>query len=265
MPGKGSLPNCMGKTGVTEKNWRADGRFFSLEERIKHAIVPPKLYLSNLVWRRLRKGEKELHLLDSLVEPGRTTIDIGANKGVYSYALSKLSREVLAFEPNPKMFQILDRSVPANVRTFEVALSNDDGTAELILPVQRSGRFSNQGATLQSKKLDGDKEFSVWPVAQKKLDSFDCRDVSFIKIDVEGFELEVLEGAQETLAREKPVMLIEIDAHHAKRPVDEAIGIVRGYGYDCYYVSRSSLRHYSQFEHDTARSHTDNFIFFPVG
>lgn len=249
---------------MAASDWRTDGRFFSMEERIKHALVPPKLYLSNLTWRRLRKGEKELRLLSTLVEPGRTTIDIGANKGVYSYALSKLSRDVLAFEPNPKMFQILTRGVPANVRTFEVALSNSEGTAELILPVQRSGRFSNQGATLQTKKLDGDKEFSVWPVEQKKLDSYDCRDVAFIKMDVEGFELEVLEGAAETLARERPVMLIEIDEHHAKRPVDEAIGIVRGYGYDCYYVSRTSLRHYSQFATDTARTHTDNFIFFPV-
>ena len=250
---------------MAASDWQSDGRFYSLEERIKYALVPPRLYLSNLTWRRLRKGEKELRLLGNLVEPGRVTIDIGANKGVYSYALSKLSREVLAFEPNPKMFQILSRSVPANVRTFEIALSNGDGTAELILPVQRSGRFSNQGATLQSKKLDGDKEFSVWPVEQRTLDSYDCRDVAFLLSDVDGGELEVLEGARETLARERPVMLVEIDAHHAKRPVDDAIGIVRGYGYDCYYVSRSSLRHYSQFAGDTARTHTDNFIFFPVG
>lgn len=246
------------------EDWRSDGRFFSLEERVKYALVPPKLYLRNLAWRRLRKGEKELRLLGNLVDPGRVTLDIGANKGVYSYELSKLSREVLAFEPNPKMYQILSRSVPDNVKTFEIALSNSSGTADLILPVQRSGRFSNQGATLQGKKLDGDKEYSVWPVAQKTLDSLDCRDVAFIKMDVEGFELEVLEGARETLARERPVMLIEIDEHHAKRPVDEAIGIVCGHGYDCYYVSRSSLRHYSQFADDTTRSHTDNFIFFPV-
>lgn len=250
---------------MADDDWRADGRFFSLEERIKHTLVPPALYLRNLAWRRRRKGEKELHLLESLVEPGRTTIDIGANKGVYSYALSKLSREVLAFEPNPKMFQILDRSVPDNVRTYEIALSNVEGSGELILPIQRSGRFSNQGATLQTKKLDGDKEFSVWPVTQRKLDSFDCRDIAFVKIDVEGFELEVLEGATETLARERPVLLIEIDEHHAKRPVDAAIEIICRYGYDCYYVSRTSLRHYSQFAGDASRSHTDNFIFFPIG
>jgi len=246
-------------------DWRRDPRFFSLEERIKHALVPPRLYLRNLAWRRLRKGEKELRLLPALVDPGRLTIDIGANKGVYSYVLSRLSRAVLAFEPNPKIYGLLSRAVPANVTTHEVALSNAGGTAELILPIHRCGRFSNQGATLQTKKLGGNKDFAVWPVEQRTLDSYEARDVAFIKIDVEGFELEVLEGARETLAREKPVLLAEIDENHARRPVNEAIDIIRGYGYDCYYCSRTSLRHYSLFADDETRAPTDNFIFFPLG
>ncbi len=250
-------------TNDANRDWRSDRRFFSTEERIKHALVPPRLYLRNLAWRRLRKGEKELRLLPALVEPGRVAIDIGANKGVYSQALSRLSREVLAFEPNPKMFALLSRSVPANVKTFEVALSNAAGTAELILPIQRSGRFSNQGATLQTKKLDA-KEFATRTVEQRTLDSYDVRDVSFIKIDVEGFEIEVLEGAQATLARERPVLLVEIDENHAKRPVAEAIEIVEGYDYDCYYCSRTSLKHVSFLAGDTARSRIDNFIFFPI-
>jgi FkbM family methyltransferase len=244
-------------------DWRRDTRFFSTEERLKHALVPPKLYLRNLAWRRLRRGEKELHLLPALVDPGRVAIDIGANKGVYSYALSRLCRAVLAFEPNPKMYGLLAPAVPGNVTTYEVALSNATGQAELILPIQRSGRFSNQGATLQTKKLDA-KDYAMWPVEQRTLDSYDVRDVAFIKIDVEGFELEVLDGAKATLARERPVLLVEIDANHAKRPVAEAVEIVRGYGYDCYYCSVASLRHFSFFAGDTARGLTDNFIFFPV-
>ena len=250
---------------MAAKDWRGDPRFFSLEERIKHALVPPRLYLRNLAHRRMRSGEKELRLLRALVDPGRVTIDIGANKGVYSYWLSRMSRQVLAFEPNPKIYGLLARSVASNVATHEVALSNAEGTAELILPVQRSGRFSNQGATLQRRKLDDGKKFAVWRVPQKRLDSYDARDVAFIKIDVEGFELEVLEGAEKTLARERPVMLIEIDEHHSKIQVDDAVARVRSYGYDCYYVSRSSLRHYSALASDRDRTRTDNFVFFPVG
>ena len=59
---------------MATSDWRADRRFYSFEERLKYALVPPRLYLSNLAWRRLRKGEKELRLLNSLVEPSRVTI-----------------------------------------------------------------------------------------------------------------------------------------------------------------------------------------------
>ncbi len=246
-------------------DWQNDRRFFSTEERIKHALIPPRLYLRNLAWRRGRKGEKEIRLLPALVEPGRTAIDIGANKGVYSYALSPICKEVLAFEPNPKMFHLLKKAVPANVRTFEVALSDQSGEAELILPIQRSGRFSNQGATLQTKKIDGGKEFETLTVAQEPLDSYDFRDISFIKIDVEGFELEVIRGAAETLARERPNLLVEIDAHHAKIPVADAIAEICRHGYGCFYMSRTSLKPFSAFDTDSARTHTDNFIFMPVG
>ncbi len=245
-------------------DWKSDRRFFSTEERIKHALIPPRLYLRNLAWRRGRKGEKEIALLPSLVEPGSVAIDIGANKGVYSWALSRICREVQAFEPNPKMFHLLTAAVPENVKTHEVALSNAGGEAKLILPIQRSGRFSNQGATLQAKKMDGDKGFEILNVDQKPLDSYDFRDVSFIKIDVEGFELEVIDGARETLARERPNMLIEIDEHHAKKPVADAVAEICGLGYACFYMSRTSLKPFAGFSSDTARTHTDNFVFLPV-
>jgi FkbM family methyltransferase len=249
----------------TTIDWERDPRLYSFEDRIKHTLVPPGLYLRNLAWRRRRKGEKELRLLGSLVDPGRVAIDVGANKGVYTWYLSRLSREVMAFEPHPKVYRILARGVPANVRTFDVALSNRSGPAELIVPIQHSGRFANQGGTLFDGKLNDDKPFVTAAVTQKRLDEYGFKDVSFIKIDVEGFELQVLEGAADTLARERPVLLVEIDELHSKRPVADAVATVRDYGYDCYYVSRTSLSHFSRFETDSAKTRTDNFVFLPVG
>lgn len=246
------------------EDWRTDALFFSLEERLKHFIVPDRLYLWNLVKRRLRDGEKELHVLPAIVKRGTVAIDVGANKGIYSYLLSKLCREVMAFEPNPKMYSLLQGAVPANVRTFEVALSNADGTADLILPIQRSGRYSNQGATLQKKKLDGDKEFRLFRVEQRRLDDYRFTGVSFIKIDVEGYELEVLEGAAETLRRERPTLLVEIEEAHSKRPMAEAFAAIAEYGYECFYTSTNEIRHISAFAADQTRSHTNNFLFFPV-
>ena len=242
--------------------WRADGRFLSLEERIKHALVPGRLYLRNLAARRLRRGEPELRALPLLARPGTLAIDIGANKGVYSWCLSRICRAVAAFEPNPKICHLLRRSVPDNVTVYEAALSNASGTAELILPIQRSGRYSNQGGTLQTKKLGGDKAYGTWMIAQRRLDDYEFADVSFIKIDVEGFELEVLQGAAETLRRERPTLLIEIDESQSKRPFAETLGVIAAMGYDGYFLDDGALRHLGRHAAAGAKPPTDNFIFF---
>jgi FkbM family methyltransferase len=248
---------------ATQTDWRADPRFFSLEERLKYALVPPRLYLANLAKRNLKKGEPELHALGRLVRPGGLSLDIGANKGVYSYLMAGISDRVAAFEPNPKMFWVLSRCVPRNVDCHNVALSNSDGEAEMILPVQRSGRYSNQGGTLQSRKMeDSDKELGSIRVAQRRLDSYDLRDVTFIKIDVEGFEFEVLEGARDTLARERPVLLIEIDASQNKRPLEDAIRAVCDYGYTAHFVRGGAEAPFA--EYDPGRARSSNFVFRPA-
>lgn len=245
----------------TTTDWRTERRFLSFEERIKHALIPGPLYLRNLVSRRLRRGERELHAIPMLAEPGAVAIDVGANKGVYSYLLSRICRAVEAFEPNPKICALLRRCVPANVSVHEVALSNQSGMTEMLLPIHRTGRFSNQGGTLQTRKLDG-REFGTWPVEQRRLDDYNFTDVCFIKMDVEGFELEVLEGAADTLAREKPTLLIEIDETQSKRPMADSFKALADYGYDGYCLNQAL--------HPIGRYRTadgfhppgDNFIFF---
>ena len=63
---------------------------FSAEEKLKHFIFPDKLYLQLLAKRRLRKGENKVHILPFIVPRGGTSIDIGTNKGLYSWLLSLL-------------------------------------------------------------------------------------------------------------------------------------------------------------------------------
>ena len=243
-------------------NWQSDSRFFSLEERIKYALLPPKFYLRTLVRRRLKKGEKELHFLTQLVRPGSVAIDIGANKGLYSWLLSGMAAEVKAFEPNPKMHAILSRCVPDNVQTYDVALSNGSGETDLILPVHRNGRFSNQGGTLQVAKNLSGKPTYKWPVRQERLDAFNFTDVSFIKIDVEGFELEVIEGARDTIRRERPTLLMEIDPNQNGLSLREAILRVENYGYKTHIVSGSKIEPFEAAPRD--QSPTNNFIFCPT-
>src|ERR1700736_5500611 len=96
----------------------------NLEERVKGLLVPPSLYIRYKARKEWWRGEPEYRLLPFLVDPRRNAIDVGANKGTYSYALAKLATHVWAFEPNPKMFNVLRRSVAANVTASMVALSD---------------------------------------------------------------------------------------------------------------------------------------------
>tara|TARA_R110000868_G_scaffold10900_4_gene52724 strand:- start:3365 stop:4108 length:744 start_codon:yes stop_codon:yes gene_type:complete len=244
------------------QDWRADPRFFSFEERVKYALVPPRLYLRNLVARRLKKGERELHFLDRLVRPGSVAIDVGANKGLYAWLLSRIAAEVKAFEPNPKMYAQLARSVPRNVDTFEVALSDAAGKAELILPIHRNGRYSNQGGSLQEAKYMGGKDVQRWPVRQERLDEYGFTDVSFIKIDVEGFEMEVIAGAAETLRRDRPVLLVEIDESQNGVPLHDAIARIEAFGYRTFCVAGDELAPFAAGPGIAAP--TNNFIFRPA-
>jgi FkbM family methyltransferase len=199
-------------------NWEPP---YTFEEKLKYALIPPRLYIRQLAARALRKGEPELGLLPSLVEPGKIAVDVGANKGIYTYHLAKLAKRVEAFEPNPKIFRVLKRGLPRNAAAHYVALSNAPGTARLMVPA-RKANYSNQGATLSETKIertDRGAEYGVVEVEARTLDSYNFSEVGFIKIDVEGFEREVLEGSVETIARDRPTLLIEIEEAHNGKPI----------------------------------------------
>lgn len=170
----------------------------SIEEIIKNLLIPPRYYMRHLVRKNLRKGEAELHLLPFLVNRDKQAIDIGANKGVYTHLLARLVPFVHAFEPNPKMFNILTRGLPENARSYEIALSDQSGSGELLVPMSRRTKaYSNQGASLSKQKVHG--EHRVVKIETRTLDSYALENVGFIKIDVEGYEHTVLKGAKKNI------------------------------------------------------------------
>jgi len=137
------------------------------------------------------------HLMMGLseVRQWRTAIDVGAHIGFMSVDLAKFFKRVVAFEPQPENFECLQANVPDNVECFDVALGKDIRKAGMYNP-----RFSNSGAW---ELIAGD-AVCVYP-----LDSFGIEDVDFIKIDVQGYEMDVLQGAVTTLSRYQPTVLIE--------------------------------------------------------
>ena len=239
----------------------------SLGERLKHALVPPTLYYRMRAHRELRRGEAELRLLPSLLDPRRNSIDVGANKGVYTYWMQRHSRHVYAYEPNPKVFRILRAGARGNVTVSSAALSDGAGKRGLRIPKTASG-YSNQGASLDYDKVGpayGEVEVDV-----RRLDDEGLADIGFIKIDVEGHEFAVLEGGRALIARDRPTLLIEIEEAHNRRPIEDSLARVTALGYAGFALINGALRSLDFFDpdahHRAAPDPADyvyNFLFLP--
>ena len=74
-------------------------------------------------------------------------------------------------------------------------------------------------------------------VRMEKLDNIQIKNIGFIKIDVEGHELEVIKGAKETINKYNPILLVEIEKRHSKRPVKETINFINNLGYECFFTN----------------------------
>lgn len=201
----------------------------NVEERLKALLLPARLQLNYQVALEKARGEAELRLVPFLSDRNRASVDVGANRGVWSEVLRRHSLCVHAFEPNPKIYRLLERGAGAGVTAYRIALSDRVGTGVLMVPKGKRG-YSNQGASLSSEKI-GDVEYRSLTVEMKRLDDFDLGAIGFIKIDVEGHELAVIAGAAETLSRWRPNLVVEIEERHAHRPIAELIETVCAHGY----------------------------------
>ena len=232
-----------------------------LADRLKLRLVPTRWHMAH-VRRRLLRLEPELGILPLLAAGDRAALDVGANKGAYTWELLRIAPSVHAFEPNPALLPWLSRLRDPRLTIHALALGARDGEAVLKVPLGRTGRPSKQGATLAAteRTLRGALEVAA---QVRRLDSLDLGDVGFIKIDVEGFEAEVIEGAHETIARCRPVMLIEIEAAHTGEPSSAMIGRIAGFGYACYGLVDGVLTDWRAVDLD--RTHVFNWIFLPQG
>ena len=169
-------------------------------------------------------NSKNFYEIDLLEEIGRLPLkdgiicDIGANIGNHSvYFSSILKRDVFAFEPNKIARDILDKNIELNdlrnkVKVFQVGLGSEETQGSMDI------NTSNLGASRLNLVPNGD-------VAIKTLDSYITKNinVSLLKIDVEGFEIEVLEGAKETIKNNKPLIVIETQTHRDFLNINEKL------------------------------------------
>jgi len=240
----------------------------TLEERLKRALIPQRWELARIVRRELKKGEPELRLVPFLAPAGMLALDIGANRGIWTHVLSRHGVKTLALEPNPKMFQVLNSALPAGAEARMIAASDASGTAELEVP-GHGDRFSNQHASLNPARNSGRSVGKV-EVQTARLDDMGLPPVGFIKIDVEGHEKAVLDGARELVKRDRPRMIVELEERHTQIPIRKSVSDIEALGYDAFILKAGTLRRIEEF--DPARDHNgvedtpayiNNFIFLP--
>lgn len=156
-------------------------------------------------------------------------VDIGTNIGNHMlYYCSHLSaKNVICFEPNKINRETLIKNVELNhfnqvvtVYPFAVGAANGRGT-------QSNFSLGNTGMNRIDKFVD-DTETNAETIEIKSLDSFNIQQLDFIKIDVEGFEADVLQGASATILRCKPAIMIEV-FENSRVQVDD---IMKNYGYN---------------------------------
>ena len=162
------------------------------------------------------------------VKSWRTAIDVGANVGEWTRPLAKRFDHVICFEPNPNFRNCFKKNITeSNVTLYPYGLSTHAHTAE-----QGTNHTHLNYVVGDTTPRDGD-------IDCRSLDSFDLCDVDYIKIDVDGFEIPVLQGAQETLKRNSPVINIEMKERKRPKIVAESRKILRNLGYNHYSRVRS--------------------------
>lgn len=164
--------------------------------------------------------------------------DVGANNGLWMLFLAGLHpppQQIICFEPEPKNAEFLAMNVEQNglknVRILQLALSSTSGSATF-----RSDPITGCTGTLEQGETFIAKEYGQEPVPitveMKTADDLIAAGTpapDFLKIDVEGHELSVLEGARQTLATHRPWLIMEVTARN------EQIGkLLDELGYDLY-------------------------------
>ncbi|MGC4025062.1 MAG: FkbM family methyltransferase [Mesorhizobium sp.] len=182
----------------------------------------------------------EVELLEQLIQPGMTALDLGANVGYHTLALSKAVGEhgtVISFEPNPLIFQILTANIALNNLNNVIALNMAIGDRQGIVDVPYIDDFAPQnfGALCipDFPKYVNEKTLCM-PVALQRLDDIAlARKTSIIKIDVEEMEFAALSGALTLIQNNRPAILFENSTRGENS--ERTLCLMNELNYECYW------------------------------
>lgn len=186
--------------------------------------------------------EHEIQYLPYLTFPDKLSIDVGANIGFYTALLAPLSSRVYAFEANPNLHPYLTNNLYRykNVSLIPFAASSSAGELEFNIPYSAEDQLSVSGSGGSSSLFMKKSGVEMIPtrVPSIPVDMLKLENVGFIKIDVEGAELEVLKGTEDTLKRCRPNVVIENEYRHNPKCA-EVFDILKKHNYVGYYFDRT--------------------------
>jgi FkbM family methyltransferase len=183
-------------------------------------VADPEDVIQSCHYRGRFYEPEELDIIKNHFSPGDTFVDIGANVGNHTVfvALFLSPGEIIIFEPNPGVHDILLANLKLNdimalvdISTFSIGIGATEGEA-IVQPRYSHNVGATQLRVTGTVKIETDHEIRVR--VRRGDDVLANRRVDFIKIDVEGMEMEVLDGLEKTLEKNKPRVFIECDARN---------------------------------------------------
>lgn len=202
-----------------------------------------RLHALHRFWRyRLRTERAELAFLLGRNLRGHTVVDVGANRGSYSYWMHKavgVQGNVVAFEPQPELSTYLqdlrDSFKLSRLTIVPAGLSSHPEQTELVRPKHHWG-----GASLH---IAANESTDIVPITLTTLDDYfagsELRPIRFLKCDVQGHELEVFLGGERILREDRPEILFE--AYDNLIDDERLVSYLQGLGYDGFFLFEGKL------------------------
>lgn len=206
--------------------------------------------ISNLYYNQAYMEAGELKLFFHLAKESNVIIDVGANTGLYSIvsAVDNQNASIYAFEPNPVNLVRLKENIQLNqlknITLIEKALGSSAKTVSFYIPTE--DRISDTSSVIpefSKSTYEGKIEWKEIKVQQTSLDHlsdiYKFKGVELIKIDVEGYEVDVFEGAKDFFKKYAPIVLCEIFLSDDKKEYFNQF--LKAYGYHAYLVVKEGL------------------------
>lgn len=213
-------------------------------KELKNALLRCRAFPGDLdVFQHI---EPETRYLQDLTSLDKISIDVGANLGFYSAILAPLSSRVFACEANPNLYPYLTFNLQRNKNIFLLpfAISHSNGEVVFNIPKIAGGdslSISGQGGVMNLFAKKSGLESYPFRVPTLAIDTLALNNVGFMKIDVEGSELDVLEGAVLTIERCRPNIIIENEYRHNPECL-RVFDFLHTRNYQGYFIDRQTNR-----------------------